>query len=418
MKIPAIRSKIGLWVYYVATLKFSQVKEYVKRIDDELHKSTVLREMLQRSITDNYKSIAHYIEDQDEHFFNSLVLAVYDGDPQWHEVRLDYGNDEEYYDIGLLELTGNEKIFPVDGQHRVEGIKKVLGETDKYNDEKIPVIFIGHKKDSAGMQRARRLFSTLNRYAKPVSMRDIIALDEDDAIAIVSRELIENNALFENERILDSKTKAIPDNNKKAFTSIITFYECNRELLSFYLHDKDVVDSEGKKVRGNSKVTQYIKFRPSEQELNEYKSLCDSFWTMFSEAISAIKEYTTSEPDTTFFRNKNGGNILFRPAALIPIVRAIVKIKLRTNIEFGDILNKINQLPLQLSDSIWNGVLWDQNNQKMIMNNQMTTELLIMFLYDKNIMTEKEKERLLKGFASARQVDIESAKERLSDLNR
>lgn len=80
--------------------------------------------MLQRSITDNYKSIAHYIEDQDERFFNSLVLAVYDGDPQWHEIRLDYGEDEEYFDIGLLELTGEEKIFPVDGQNRVEGIKK------------------------------------------------------------------------------------------------------------------------------------------------------------------------------------------------------------------------------------------------------------------------------------------------------
>ena len=182
---------------------------------------------LKRSITNNYKQIASYIAQQEERFFNALVLAVYDGDPQWHEVRLDYGEDEEYYDIGLLELKGTEKIFPVDGQHRVEGIKHILDESQDFNEEKIPVIFIGHRNDDDGMQRARRLFSTLNRYAKPVSKRDIIALDEDDAVAIITRDLIENHPLFSDGRVLDSKSMAIPDNNKTIFTTIITFYNCN-----------------------------------------------------------------------------------------------------------------------------------------------------------------------------------------------
>jgi DNA sulfur modification protein DndB len=231
MKILAIRAQIGSWIYYVATLTFKEVAEHVKRVDSELHRSELLQDMLQRSITDNYKSIARYIENQEERFFNALVLAVYDGDPQWHGVRLEYDDGDEFYNIGILELTGNEKIFPVDGQHRVEGIKRVLSDSEKYNDEKIPVIFIGHKTDMEGMQRSRRLFSTLNRYAKPVSMRDIIALDEDDVVAIVSRELIECHPLFSSGRILDSKTKAIPDKNTSAFTTIITFYECNKELL-------------------------------------------------------------------------------------------------------------------------------------------------------------------------------------------
>ena len=147
MKLPAIRAKIGIWVYYVATLTFEQIASHVKRVDDELHKSTFLSEMLQRSITDNYKSIANYIAQQDERFFNSLVLAVYDGDPQWHEVILDYDDGEEFSDLGILELNGNEKIFPIDGQHRVEGIKKILNERPELSGEKIPVIFIGHKKD-------------------------------------------------------------------------------------------------------------------------------------------------------------------------------------------------------------------------------------------------------------------------------
>ena len=416
MKIPAMRAKIGLWVYYIATLKFSQIDEYVKRIDNELHKSIVLQDMLQRSITDNYKNIAKYIKEQEERFFNSLVLAVYDGDPQWHEIRLDYGNSEEYYDIGLLELTGEEKIFPVDGQHRVEGIKKVLEETDEFNDEKIPVIFIGHKKDEAGMQRARRLFSTLNRYAKPVSMRDIIALDEDDAIAIISRNLIENNKLFEDERILDSKTKAIPDSNKTAFTSIITFYECNKVLLEYYLDDKIIRNPDGKIVKGKSKIENFIKFRPTEEELNEYQKLCNSFWDAISKSISDVNKYISLQPNSEPFRNKQGGNILFRPVALIPIVKALIKIALRTNKDFTTILEYVNTMPLKLSDKAWNGILWDSNNNKMIMNNQTTTELLFMFLYDKDILKGKEIERLYRGFASARQIDINMAKDKLSDL--
>ena len=46
MKIPAIRAHIGDWVYYVATMRFKDVSEYVKRVDNELHKSDLLKQML------------------------------------------------------------------------------------------------------------------------------------------------------------------------------------------------------------------------------------------------------------------------------------------------------------------------------------------------------------------------------------
>ena len=76
MKIPAIRSQMGIWIYYVSSLSFNEVLEYVSPIDDELHKSKLLSEMIQRSITDNYKSIANYLETQEERFFNALILAI------------------------------------------------------------------------------------------------------------------------------------------------------------------------------------------------------------------------------------------------------------------------------------------------------------------------------------------------------
>lgn len=96
MNIPALRAQIGDWTYYVTTLTFGQVSEHVLPINDELHKSESLRELIQRSITSNYLSIKDYILNQPEMFFNSLVLAVYDEYPNWREIEFRYEGDETY----------------------------------------------------------------------------------------------------------------------------------------------------------------------------------------------------------------------------------------------------------------------------------------------------------------------------------
>lgn len=390
MKIPAIRAHIGDWVYYIATMRFKDVSEYVKRVDNELHKSDLLKQMLQRSITNNYKSIAHYIETQEERFFNALVLAVYDGVPTWHEVRLEYDDGSEFYNLGVLELSGDEKIFPVDGQHRVEGIKKVISESDKYDDEQIPVIFIGHKTDDAGMQRSRRLFSTLNRYAKPVSMRDIIALDEDDIVAIASRELIDTHPLFSKDRLLDSRTKAIPENNDKAFTTIITFYECNLEILWILLKDIEVLNSDGGKTKGKGKIKEFIRKRPNDEMIHEFVELCTAFWNALVDRFADVYTYVSDEPDSRPYRNRGGGNLLFRPVALLPFVRAAVQVAIQQQKSFDDIFRAFPQKLLAIDNVLWRNILWNNDKGTMIVNNQKLTERILLYFWDRGALTEKE----------------------------
>mgnify|MGYP004468307797 FL=1 len=390
MKIPAIRAHIGDWVYYVATMRFKDVSEYVKRVDNELHKSDLLKQMLQRSITNNYRSIANYIETQEERFFNALVLAVYDGVPTWHEVRLEYDDGAEFYNLGVLELNGDEKIFPVDGQHRVEGIKKVVNESDRYNDEQIPVIFIGHKTDDAGMQRSRRLFSTLNRYAKPVSMRDIIALDEDDVVAIASRDLIDTHPLFARDRLLDSRTKAIPENNDKAFTTIITFYECNLEILWILLKDMDVLNPEGAKTKGKGKIKEFIRKRPNDVTIHQFEELCGAFWNALIDRFEDIYAYATAEPNAQPYRNRTGGNLLFRPVALLPFVRAAVKVSIQQQKNFDEIFGDFPQELLYIDNIIWRNTLWNSDKGTMIVNNQKLTERILLYYWDRSALTAKE----------------------------
>ncbi len=113
INIPAIRGYIGTFTYYITTFTFNQIATRIKCIDDELHTSNSLKEQIQRALTDNHNKIKDYILTQKEHFFNSLVLAVYDGgEPKWSEMKVDF-QDVDYYNMGgFLQLNGEEKNFP------------------------------------------------------------------------------------------------------------------------------------------------------------------------------------------------------------------------------------------------------------------------------------------------------------------
>lgn len=184
MLLPVIRGKIGNWRYYTGLMTFKQVAEYITPSIGELYQAKCLDELLQRELTTNYEAIRDYILKDGERFFNALILAIYDGDPQWLEAEFE---NESFTNVGFLSFSGNENIFPVDGQHRVAGIKAAIEENDALSSETIPVVFIAHAQSDEGRKRTRKLFSTLNRRAKPVGQNENIALDEDDACAIITR---------------------------------------------------------------------------------------------------------------------------------------------------------------------------------------------------------------------------------------
>lgn len=404
MKIPAIRSRMGIWMYYVTSLSFEEVNEYVKPIDKELHNSELLSKMIQKSIADNYKSIANYLETQEERFFNALILAVYDGQPMWNEIQLDDYIEENSYNLGILTLNGEEKIFPVDGQHRVAGIKKALENNPLLANERVPVIFIGHSKDALGMQRTRRMFSTLNRYAKPVSLRDIIALDEDDIVAIASRALIDETDLFSKDRILDSKNKSIPDSNNTALTTIITYYECNKELLWLHIKDIEVRGLDDKVITGRTrKINEFIRHRPSDEMIKAFTTECRLFWEAIMDSCDEINTY----PDNSIgrFRNKDGGHIFFRPVALIPFTKAIIRIKENNQKSYKSIFAEFNHNLFWIQNKLWRKIIWDNIRGKMVMGNGKLIEYIFLYMYDKSLLTKKELETMEKDLSSIWDVD-------------
>ena len=131
LQIPAMRGVMGDWIYYVTLLPFQEVSNRIRETN-EIHKSRLLREMIQRVLTPRSKTIAEYIKSQTQHFFNAIVVGVYEGEPKWHQLNVgksdlfDPSNLEPRVanSLGILTLSGEEKLFAIDGQHRVEGIKE------------------------------------------------------------------------------------------------------------------------------------------------------------------------------------------------------------------------------------------------------------------------------------------------------
>jgi DNA sulfur modification protein DndB len=404
LNIPAIRGILGDIVYYTSSFTFKQIAERVKKIDQELHTSTSLKDQLQRSLTKNYESITDYILSQKEHFFNALVLAVYDGDPVWNEIEVGF-KGEDYYNMGFLRLNGEEKIFPVDGQHRVEGIKDAIKRSPELEDETIAVILIGHHKDKEGMEKTRRIFSTLNRYAKPVSTGDIIALDEDDTVAIVTRNMLESFPLFMNENISDEKkTKAIVEKDTKSFTSLIKLYETNKIVYKYYTSFRD----NTKRIHSSTEIDKFLKFRPKQEDIDDFEKYLTEFWELFINSFEGMKEYVAStEKDAAAkYRNReNGGLLYFRPVALPQLVTAILETCFRSKVTLSDSMSAYSQLEMCISKAPWVKVLWDAESRTMIMKNKTLVRPLFMFMYDRNILNEKELGSLRIRYAKVLEVE-------------
>ena len=132
----------------------------------ELHTNKSLSDMIQRALEDKRsKEIAAYLKDNSDRFFNSLVVAVYDGEPNWHplsDVKSRYDtqpalelSEETIESVGFLTLRGDEKLFALDGQHRLAGIKRAIRDGMALSDDEISVIFLGHRNTADGIEATR-----------------------------------------------------------------------------------------------------------------------------------------------------------------------------------------------------------------------------------------------------------------------
>ncbi len=376
---PSLRGHVGDWVYYVTLMTFQDVKDCIKRAD-EIHQSKGLRDMIQRALTDRTGEIAEYLKTQPQRFFNAIVVGIYGGEPQWSPIsigdspRLGSPNLSEAsrHSIGLLSLSGGEKIFAIDGQHRVEAIKAVLADTTKIAEEEICAIFVGHKMTESGRQRTRRLFTTLNKYAKPVSPGEIVALDEDNAFAITTRRLVEEYEPLKGTKVLFAKTPPIPRKERKAFTTVLSLFDLVEVL------------SVSKTESNSAEVRRMKNRRPSDDKLEEIYSLNEAFWNALQKHVKPVKEALgtdTDEPVAAKYRTVEGGHLLFRPAGQRAFAHATRVLRDR-GMTMNNAVGNLSKVNMNLNTRPWINVLWDSVGKRMVksVNTQLAQNLFLRMI--------------------------------------
>ena len=372
---------MGDWVYYPTLMKLKDIAERVK-IAEEIYQSKTLSEMVQQAIKRKRgKEIRDYLLKQEQRFFNSLIVAVYEGTPNWYDItRIESNNPYDSEDIpedvvagiGILSLSGEEKLFTLDGQHRLIGIKEAVAESPHLGEDELSIIFIAHRTDMNGMERTQRLFTTLNKNAVRVSKGETIALDEDDAMAITARKLVTENPMFVEDRILNNVTDNVPKSNRACLTTIGNLYD----LLSI-LFTKIYVISNKKTLK--ERKDELTKARQPDHILDKhYQNACDYF-KQLTNCFLPLKEFANSVDDYPIvvkkYRHSDGGSVLFRPIGLKILTEIIAG--LVEKYPLSECFKMVSRLPTDLTQAPYNGIIWHPTQKKIIRKNKTLTKNLL-----------------------------------------
>ena len=375
--MPALRGLFGDWAYYTCLMSLRDVAERVQ-FATEIHKNAALSDLMQRELKSGRAAdIAQYLETQQERFFNSLVVAVYDGDPAWHELSdvkpqqhdIDVADisDDAIASIGFLSFAGGEKLFAVDGQHRLAGIQKAVKDDDRLGEDEVSVIFISHRRDAAGLMRTRRLFTTLNKTAEPVTKGETISLDEDDVMAITVRNLVENDRHFNNDRILVVGNSNLPQGDDKHLTTIVNLYDVLSILFSQVISITPI-----KKLQFN---------RPDDAKLAEFKEFALLYFDLLSASIPELKEYFSSKRPAAVvkkYRHSNGGSVLFRPVGLVIFAHLTAVLVKNRTLEAA--IKIVTRLPTDLSKEPYDGLIWNSATGTMDLRRQALVRRLLLYM--------------------------------------
>ena len=430
--LPALKGRIGEWFFYTALMTFREVNERIK-LSDELYSNKNLSDMVQRTVrTDRAKKIANYLRTERERFFPAMVVAVFEGAPNWVEFSIKGGGPKKNIDLsqldssklesfGFLVFSGTENLFPLDGQHRLAGIREALsqpGADDQYlEDDEITVMFVAHAPNDIGRTRSRRLFTVLNKRAVSVKKHETIALDEDDIMAISTRHLVENFSPLSKQGLVSFRSSAnIPSDDQTTFTTIVTIYDILFRLF---------------RVLSNRKMEQLKFNRPNEEWLNVYLACAESFFEQLFDTFPVVKKCVHSQfPEITIAQNRaeNGGHILFRPVGL-NIISELIAAHLSTfwdqtfeesrddpqvikNLALESIkcsFREFKNLPTDLTQPPYADLIWNTETNKIVVSRASLVRDIILNKH--NLLsasdTKKLRQRLKKSLGE---------KHNLSDL--
>ena len=316
---PALRAKMGFWDYYIVKMRMKEVASEVS-FAHEVYDDPTLNTMIQRSLDENRArdDILQYLLKRDDRFFGSIVVAAIGGEPTFQSVSMENIPELAFFQgrdfgFGILQFDGDQKYYALDGQHRLKAIKSLVSpdadqmdlvlntvDENRLNEEvSVLIVMPGDNNESEGfLTRYRRLFSSLNRYAKSMDEFTIIAMDEDDVFAILTRRLVGEHDYFKSGSDCDYPTsfnvKDRPGKttrtNDQWFIPLEGLYAANKIWLMTPTRETEMGWGVAKTLK------QYLQYRPDdEEEIDSFYDELEMYWSALFEVMPELGEENLPE---------------------------------------------------------------------------------------------------------------------------
>jgi DNA sulfur modification protein DndB len=398
LHLPCLRGRLGDWTYFSTMMKIKDIVNNHRIITVPESKdlySKNINKILQREIDDaRISKISKYLINNEEHFFSSIIVAIHQGNPEWSDIDVEENfsiknkslDDDSIRFIenkfGILSLSGKEEIFALDGQHRLVGLREAYTVDNKIGEEEVSLVYVIH--DHTNIERTRRLFTVLNRYAEKPKQAELIILEEDDVAAINTRKLISEYVNLSKKNAISSlKTGGISNSDLKSFSTLVTIYNINKILYS--------------------KDSKFYTTRPNIVEIDRFYKISEDFWDFLFEVFPEIIRFIDGESNiklnrSLFNRNtRTGGSLLLRPVGQELLAKTYKHFK---NLNKIDILkDNIRKIDFNLSGTNFKYLFW--NNGKMLPKELNLKQKLILYLLnefkDSNYINENIK-KVYKNF--------------------
>ena len=223
--------------------------------------------------------------------------------------------------------------------------------------EEVSVVFVTHERTEEGNIRTRRLFHTLNRYARPTTTGENVAIDEDNIVSITTRMLLKSGMGILDPKLIELRRKNLTKTQGDKFTSLAALYDFNLAVLeAVYPFTKN-----------------YLRFRPAGTDVENAYNAISSLWSELRARVDAIDKVETERSNPGEAREPGGnpeeGNLLFRPLGLRiygSIIAAAVEESEVVPIDIGceldptvwsETLDLIQPLTLTMGETPWCGTI-------------------------------------------------------------
>ena len=357
-----IKGKFGPWEYYHITMPAADVATKLMIPKDMPGwEDLSLEEKFQRKLNKNRvnNQIVKYLTDNKWRFFGSLLVTVKNHQKmEFSDVKGFVNKDlgplykSASENMGFLHLDGKEMLIPIDGQHRYAAIKTAIsGKSIDDKELKDFKVNPGVEKDDVSMilirhkSETRNIFNKVNRYAKPTTKGDNLITDDDDVVAIISREMCDYDQMLKG-RLVSIEGTTLSSKSEE-FTTLSTLYDNNLDILKENDHDINTAEYPGDKEK------EFLK-----NEIIKVYNVLFKKVNLWKEALN-----NQDEEGDDIRRELREHYTILKPFGQRALVKAYLYLKLKykkrdgSSFSDSDICNKFNDINWKLENEQWRGVM-------------------------------------------------------------